>query len=169
MPSNRAAWLAETFALFDALPVAAQEELGDTLRDLAHYALTLEQTDVPVDTGALKQGLAIEDMISQLRMRIGLVKTSPGRSKLFYGRIVNFGRRAKIVLVQRRRRVSGKLRTLRGRKRAEDIAAIYALHVKARAAVPFIDANRPDLDALVAERLAAFWSNALVKTGVSTA
>ncbi len=165
MVGNRVQGLADTYALFGALPDAARDELGIELAILAREGLAAQKAAAPEDTGALSAGLSMQLQIDQLRVRFGLLGLTGSRSNLFYGRIVNFGRSAQTVLVQRRRRVNGSLRVYRGRKRLEDISVTYSLPVKARDAVPFIDAAGADFGDVAAGQLAEFWARTLARAG----
>lgn len=157
--------LAETYAMFGVLPDAAREQIGVELGIIGRDLLALQQVRVPKDTGSLEAGLSVAVYLDSLRVRVGLLGLKRGRSNLFYGLIVETGRRAQTVLVQRRRRVNGKLRSARGRKRSEDIATTYPMKVKARAAQPFVGVSDPDIDRVVAQRLADFWAKTFEHAG----
>ncbi|WP_242140867.1 hypothetical protein [Sphingomonas sp. TREG-RG-20F-R18-01] len=165
MPSERLQGLADTFALFGALPDAAREQIGVEMAMIGRDYLALQQVRVPKETGALESGLSLQLLLDSLRVRVGLTNLTGYRWDLFYGRIVEFGRKAQTVLVQRRKAANGRLRTARGRKRAEDIVASYTLNVKARAAAPFVMIDDADLDRIATQRLADFWSATLTKAG----
>jgi len=164
MTRERVRGLADAFAMFEEIPRQADQELVVELAVIGRDVLAIQRQRVPVRTGRLDGALSLAVLVDGLRLRIGLLnqKTAP-----FYGRIVEFGRRAQTVLVQRRRRVDGRLRVLHRRKRAEDIAASYKLHVSARAPRPFVDPPDLDLVAVATERLANFWSNVLSRSGAS--
>lgn len=164
--------LANAYAIFDAVPDAAREQMGIELAIIARDFLAVQRQQAPKLTGKLASGLSILLLLDELRVRIGIIasqkragtsrkaKRSPGGglNDLYYGRFVALGRSAQTVTVQRRRRVGGVLRTQsRGsRKRVEDIVATYSLKVKARAPNPFIEVA--NADTIAASRLAAFWS-----------
>lgn len=164
MARSNAQEFADAVAMFDMIPTAAEQELVVEIGIISRDLLAIQRQHVPVDTGELDSALAFAVMVDQLRARIGLInqKVTP-----FYGRIVEFGRKAQTVWVERRRRVGGMLRLSRGRKRAEDVAAAYALHVAPRAPHPFVDPPDIDLDAIAATRLADFWANTLSRAGVA--
>lgn len=157
--------LAATYALLGDIPDAAREQLGVELAILAREGLAAQKAAAPKDTSALSGGLSMQLSLRKLSVQFGLLGLRKGRSNLFYGRIVNSGRAAQTVLVQRRRRVKGFLRTSRGRKRAEDISSTYTLKVKARAPIPFIDAPGVDFEQLAAGQLAEFWTHLLARAG----
>jgi hypothetical protein len=149
--------LAEAYSLFDRIPDAARERLGAALAGIASDVLAAQQRDVAKRSGQLESGLSFEVLIDELRARVGLLGIVGKRSRLFYGRIIEAGRRAQTVLVQRRRRVAGQLRLGPGRrKRAEDIASTYSLKVRPLPPRPFVHVDRPEIRA--EERLAGFWS-----------
>src|SRR5204863_297303 len=129
--------LAETYALFDALPEAAKEEMVDLLSDVTSEIHNLQEGLAPNRTGATRAALTWQDLIDRLKVRIGLIGLK-GRGAPWYARIIEYGRRAQIVMVQRRK-IGTRLNGLRNRrKRAEDIASTYALRVSALAPRPFV-------------------------------
>jgi hypothetical protein len=148
-------------ALFDTLDNDAALELGKLLAELGGLEHAAQVADVPEETGALRAGLAVQLQLARLRVRVGLLGLKGGRNNLFYGRPVEKGVRAQTVTVQRRRRVGGRLRTKRNRKQASDIVVTYSLHVKARAARPFIYPDRPELETSIDNRIDAFWQRIL--------
>lgn len=183
MASNRVDGLAETYSLLGRIPAAAREQIGVEMARIGYEILAAQKRDVAKDTGRVASALSLLLQLDELRMRVGLIgirarsksalraaqkqRRAPGESlhDVYYGRFIEYGRRAQTVLVQRRRRVDGRLRTQsRGsRKRVEDISATYALKVKARAPRPFIHVDRPEIRA--EQRLASFWSEVLGKAG----
>ena len=165
MVGERVQGLADAYAMFGAIPDAAREQVGVEMAIIARDYLALQQEHVPVDTGALLGGLGIQLMLDRLRVRVGLNNLTGGRSALFYGRIVEFGRSAQTVLVQRRRPGTSGLRNRR--KRLEDIAATYSLRVKARAPQPFVLLDDAVLDEIATERLVDFWADVLGKAGAA--
>lgn len=176
--------LEEAQAMFAALPRAARQEVEHTIDSLASKALAMQQSAVPVATGALKQGLSIRHELDQLRARVGLIGR-PASSKstkqrlareraagkpareavnldgLFYGRIVEYGRRAQHVRVIRGT-TSGKLARRSGSNRK--LRGPYTMHVTALAPRPFIHVEAR-LET-VADKLGSdFWARALDRSG----
>lgn len=160
---------------FDQIPAAAQEQLGVELAIIGREIRDRQRALAPEDTGALRQGLSVQLLLEQLKVRVGIMNqrgSRRGKNNLFYGRIIEFGRRAQTVTVQRRRRVTvtdgdgGQrriLRTVRRRKAAADIVSTYKMKVKARAPHPFI--NIPDVQETAVQRLADLWGSTLAKAG----
>jgi len=163
--SDRVRGLSAALTLFESMGEEAQEELGQLLGEIAVEGLAIQQSRVPVDTGDLQANLEAQVLVEALRARMGLLNIKSGRSRLFYGRPVDHGIRAQTVTVQRRRKVNGRLRTVRGRKRASDIVSTYSLKVKAREGVHFIEA--PDLGQIADGKLDAFWERLEARAGGS--
>lgn len=157
--SERIRGLEAAYALFNALPQAAQAELATTLGTIADEALEIQESLVPVRTGDLKAALTIDKALEALRVRVGLL--GKGRSKVFYGRIVEFGRRAQTVRV-----IRGTIASVRSyvskrrRARAQKLRKAYLLRVPAMAARPFVHIESR-IDAVAARYMADFWDRTL--------
>jgi hypothetical protein len=166
MTIERVQGLAEAESLFSRVPDAARAEMAEVLEFAGDDLLAGQRADVPKATGFLASTLAVRILIDELKVRVGLFREGrrAGQSDNFYGRIIEFGRKFQTVTVQRRRRVGGVLRTRRGRKRAEDVVAIYSLKVKARAPRPFIFTGRVGR---VEQRLANFFSAVMSRAGAN--
>ena len=168
---DRVNGMRDACALFDGLPAAARFELADVLGKIGRDLLAAQRAEVPKDTGALNAGLTTQLLTEQLRVRSGLFGFSNNRDakmnyhNLFYGLIVDKGRSAQTVFVERRRRVNGRLRLENGRsrKRLEDIVTTYALPVKAREAVPFVELNDDAVSGIADRRLQDFWDSVVVR------
>lgn len=145
--------LAELTRLFDTLPADAEAALKEQLPKVAAAILAVQREGVPVRTGDLWRGLAIQTLNDGLKVRAGLVGTTSSSGKtslggLFYGRIVEFGRKGQTVWVERRRRVGGNLRLARGKKIAADIVKAYSMRVAPAPARPFVDTPETEAIAL---------------------
>lgn len=196
MSRNRVRGLAEANALFNGLPAAAAHELADQIGRISRDVLAIQQGAAPRDTGALRGGLTVQLLTERLRARVGLLAnfSGGGRSNgrlrrnnyggYFYGRFVNFGRKAQTVLVTRRlkRRVKGNGRNgtkrtvtylgaqarlrRRGPNRGTPIGSPYKLRVKERAAREFVHlAAARDL---ATQRMADFWGRVLPAAGATS-
>lgn len=163
---------------FDRITDAARDQLGVELAIMGRDFRERQRADAPSLTGALRAALSVWLMLDQLKVRVGLIGQRNARSRkrsygdAFYGRFVQFGRKAQTVIVQRRKRVvvnvgdgeqKAILRKARGRKIAADIASTYSMKVKARAPHPFIFVPSAQQDAT--ERLVSFWDQTLAKAG----
>jgi len=161
----------ELLNLFDTLPKATEEEIKNDLPRIGAEVLAAQKSEVPVRTGDLWRGLSTQVLSGGWKIRIGLMGITNKRSGktsygLYYGRFVEFGRRGQTVTVQRRRRVAGRLRSTRGRKRAEDIVATYSMKVRPEPPRPFVQAPAAEAALLDAgENLADFWDKVLARTG----
>ena len=161
MSSKTFQGLDDAFSRIAGLPAAARHELADVIGRLARDILAAQRARTPRETGALAEGLTSQLLTDELRAKIGLLTAGASRKLAqYYGRFVEFGVRAQTVIVQRRRRVNGKLRLSSRRKRAEDIVTTYSLPVRAQNARPFINVPDGDLDAMIERRLANFWPSA---------
>lgn len=170
--------LAEANARLDFLPDAAKEQMGVEIGIIGRSILAAQRRDVAVDTSYLRGKLTMQLQIEQMRARIGLIgvratsKTSKRRRQqgkrvgrdyqnAFYGRIVEFGRRAQTVSVTRslKRQVTGNGRTSKRRVIYE--GRPYRMRVSALAARPFVHKNRSEHD--FEPRLAAFWAGLVAR------
>lgn len=157
--------LAETFALFDRLPDVARDRLAEEVEEIAGEVLAAQRRDVAKRSGALAAALSLEVMIEGLRARVGLLSVVGKRSRLFYGRIIEAGRRAQTVMVKRRPRGSGASSGRRRRRRADAVASVYSMKVRPMAPRPFVRVDRPEIHA--EQRLANFWSKVASEAGAS--
>lgn len=156
MPTKRSRvqGLAEANALFESLPVAAAHELGDIFGALGREIVSRQVARAPRDTGALRAALTYQNLIEALRLRAGLLAIG-GKNGPWYGRVIEFGRRAQTVIVKRRRRGARS-------RRAAQIAATYKLRVRAANERVFIRIN-DEAAALAEPRLAEFWARTLAR------
>ena len=157
--------LAEAYSLFDALPEAAKEEVTELLSEVTSEIHNLQEAMAPSKTGATRAALTWQDLLDGLKVRIGLLGMK-GRDAPWYARIIEYGRRAQVVMVQRRKIGSRRNGLRNRRKRAEDIAATYALRVSPLAPRPFVRID-DQADRIVAQRLAEFWSGVFNKAGAA--
>lgn len=139
------------------LPESAKDEMVDALHDIAPEYLAAQQADAPVaagahrkgvEPGALRAGLSFKVLRKSLRLRVGLIGTKPGRARLFYGFIVEIGRKAQTVSVTRKAGVEP-----------------YKMRVRAMAPRPFVYKKRPALRTRLQNRLNTFWQHALQHAG----
>jgi hypothetical protein len=137
--------------MLGAVPQAAADQLAVELALIGKDVLAAQKRDVANRTGALEAGLSVQVLVDALRVRVGLIGK---KTKLFYGRIVERGRRAQVVLAKR----GG-----RGGRRSQAVAATYSMRVSRLAPRPFVHVDRPELRA--EQRLASFWSEVLTNVG----
>jgi hypothetical protein len=160
--------------LFRRLPAAVANMIVVELHVTGREILAAAKARTPRATGALVAGESQRVLPKSLRLQIGLLGTPKGRSKLFYGRIQDLGRKAQVVLVERRRRVkrtlaSGTALSLlrvgpNGRKRSEDIVATYRMRVPAMPGKRFITGRFPELRRRLNRNLRGIFARALAAT-----
>lgn len=180
MTGERVRGLAEANSLLGALPAAARHELADEIGRIGRDVLAAQQRDVARDSGELQAGLSLQLLTDELRVRVGLLNTRPGRSKLYYGRFVENGRRAQTVLVTRhlKRKVRGNGKTSarrmayeatghrlrkRGPNAGTPVGSAWKMRVRAMGARPYVYKDRPEID--VAQRLADYWGRTIDRAG----
>jgi hypothetical protein len=161
---SRITGLAETYALFASIPQEAKVELKDRLTRIAQQVLQAQKSAAPHETGALVNSLNISEQVQNLRATAGLQATAvaKGIDSTFYGIFQEYGVKAGEKLVQRRRRVNGKLRLKARKKRLEDIVTSYILHWKGEPARPFIHIESR-VDSIIDSGMAGFWDSVLSK------
>jgi len=132
-------------SLLKRLPESVAEEIGEQHQQTGRMLLARAHARVPVKTGALKAGLSFRVTPKTLKLRFGLLGKRINR-KLYYGRIVEFGRKAKTVIATRqgtlqRARAAGLKVRANAYKRAAlkaGIGGAYQLRVKATRPRPFV-------------------------------
>ncbi|NLS28160.1 hypothetical protein S2M10_31690 [Sphingomonas sp. S2M10] len=156
--------------MMDQVSSAARDELAVELGIISRDLLAWQRSAAPKDTGELAGFLSIWVMVDELRARVGFISAKGARgqgnkTKVFYGRFVQYGRKAQTVLVTRhlKRKVRGNGRYGTTKRVIYD-GKPYPLRVKAMAPRNFIFA--PNADAIVAQRVADFWSNTFQRAGV---
>lgn len=158
--------------LFRRLPDALASEIVVELNVTGRDILAAVKARTPRRTGALQGGESHKVLPKSLRLQVGLLGTPKGRARLFYGRIQDLGRKAQVVLVQRRRRVkaaiggrsTSMLRTERGRKKKEDIVATYRMKVPAMKGKRFVTGRFTDLRRTLNANLRGIFTRALART-----
>ena len=152
------------------LPDATQGEIVTELHLSGRRLRDAIRPRTPVKTGKLRSEIDFKVFPKSLRLIVGLIGSVAARRDVFYGRIQDLGRRAQVVLVQRRRRVavdigggrtSNILMLERRRKRAQDIVATYRMRVRGMAPKRFITGRYPDLRREVKTNLSGIFARGL--------
>lgn len=146
--------------LLKQLGPAVKEELAEQLDDAGVELLAAMRADVAVKTGALRAGLVKKLLRASLRVRVGMPTTLRGRANLFYGRIVERGRKSKTVTVRRKRRVSRQTYQVRAGEFRRS-GGQYKMRVRAMAPRPFVFKRREALRGAINTRIRTFWDRAL--------
>lgn len=151
----------ETDSYLARLPDEVRGRVGYLLAELSMEVSAAQKAAVPTSTGFLARGIDAEVMLEQLRMRAGLLALQKGKkSNRYYGRFVEFGRRAQSVRVTRGTTVSARSASTRRRlKKGLTVRKPYTMRVRAMAARPFIAI--PGIEARIERRAAQFWSEVL--------
>lgn len=104
--------------LLRKLPDAARIELSDELKAIGARLTATAKAETPVKTGRLRSAINFKSTVKGLQLRLGLVKKQD-RKRLFYGYILDAGRKAKVVKAKRRK-ADGTYSTYNMRIRAID-------------------------------------------------
>lgn len=156
-----------TRSLLRRLPEASQTEIIGAFERGGPRLRAAMQAKAKRKTGTLAAGVKFRIYPKTLRMQVGLLGTKRGRAKLFYGFVLDKGRKAQVVTVQRRRIGVGKVLS-RGRKRAQDIVSTYRLRVKALAADRFVTGRYPDLRRVMGDEVRTLFDRALRRVAGGT-
>jgi hypothetical protein len=149
MARARVKGAAKVRRMFRAMPDTMRAELAHVMQDVAPKIARQMEARAPVRTGALRAGIKWKVSARTLKMQVGLLGTKRGRAKLFYGYILNFGRKAKTVLAKRRRK--------------DGTVSRYSMRVRAIAPQHFVTGRMPDLRSALNSRLRDVWDRALQK------
>jgi len=115
--------------LLRRLPDSARKELAQFLGEEVGPGLaTFMRAVTPIRSGALKGAIAFKLAAKSLRLRIGVIGKADA-SRLFYGHILDVGRRAQRVRVTRRNRGSGFSSKTLAKKGGAPMSS-YVLNVK---------------------------------------
>jgi Bacteriophage HK97-gp10, putative tail-component len=83
-----------------ALPDAVRADAVADLTAIGGRMLTRAKARTPKRTGALAEALEVKVLTGSLRIKLGLLSKGRAR-KFFYGRILDVGRRGRIVTIKR--------------------------------------------------------------------
>lgn len=132
-------------SLLRRLPETVGEEFRAQHEETGKLLLDRARARVPTRTGALKAGLSYKVLPKSLRLRVGIIG-KPLNRKLYYGRFVEFGRKAKTLIatrqgtLQRARAAGLNVRANRYKRAAlkAGIGGAYRLRVRAMAPRHFV-------------------------------
>ncbi|MEA3389387.1 MAG: HK97 gp10 family phage protein [Pseudomonadota bacterium] len=143
------------------MPESAKAEIRDVLDRGGRNIVAYMRGRAPRRTGALRAGITYRVMAG-LKLRAGLIGTKRGRSRLFYGRIQDLGRRGQEVTVRRRRGVAnfGSRKDGSGR-----LIGVYRLRVRSMRPKRFVTGRMPDLRNMLNADLKKVWSRILQRIG----
>lgn len=92
------------------MPDAAREEIVEAFGRAGLRAQAAMRARAKHKTGALQQGVKYKVLPKSLRLQVGLLGTKRGRSKLFYGFVLDKGREAQTVTISRGKRAGKKMK-----------------------------------------------------------
>lgn len=134
--------------LIRRMPEAVQGEIVGSLDRWGGELATSMRARTPRGkTGRLLAGIRHKVFPKSLRMQVGLLVSKKERQRLFYGRILDLGRKAQQVRVRRRTK-SGRVSSF-----TMNIPAIRALH--------FVTGPMSDLRAGLNRHIKGIWDRAL--------
>lgn len=166
MPKRRVRGAESVSKLLRRLPddVAQQliVELNVSGRDMAGRM----QQRAPSKTGATRAGISFKVFPKTLKLQVGLLGTKRGRSKLFYARIQDLGRKAQTVTV-RRFRAGGQRLYFRGKKFGPSVQ-MYPMKVPFMRGRKFVTGGMRDLRVILQKNLKNIWSKSLARFGGSS-
>ena len=156
--------------LLRRMPDAVQAEIVDLYRQAEAPALAAARAGVPVRTGALRSAMRTQILTRSLIFRVGLIGKK-ANSRFFYGWILEVGRKAKVVRVNRGARTYESVRVIAradgratGTRRVSAAAQRYALRVSAIPATRYDMVKgraKAQIRQLIVDPLRTIWDKAL--------
>lgn len=157
---SRVKGIISTRRLLRRVPDAVKQELAQVMTSAGPELTNLMRGRAPHGaTGRLAEGLNWKFYASSLKLVVGFIGKRVNE-RLFYARILEFGRKAQTVSVSRRRRGAQKLTR---NKRAEDIVAVYRLKVRPLQPRRFVYSKTGNVRAVMRRRLNGIWDRVLTK------
>lgn len=132
-----------------SMPEAIQTEIVGSLDRWGRDMAAVMQARTPRRTGALIGKIRHKVFPRSLRMQVGVIGSKKVRQRLFYGRILDLGRRGQVVRARRHRKDGG--------------VTVYALHVRAIRALHFVTGPMSDLRTGFNRHIRGIWERALRK------
>ena len=146
MARTRLTGLKSTRRIIRNVPETMRAELSHVLQDAGPRMARQMQGRAPRRTGALQAGIKWKVLPKTLKLQVGLLGTKRGRAKLFYGWILNFGRKAQTVTIKRGPRAGSAMK----------VSALPARH--------FVTGAMPDLRRELRSKLQGVWDRVLRKS-----
>lgn len=165
---SRVKGIISTRRLLKRIPDAIRDELATTIRGAGPELQNAIVARAPRGaTGRLIAGISWKFYAATLRLSVGFVGKRTNQ-KLFYARILEFGRRAQTVTVHRlnkkhRKEWVGRIGagTARGSVKPADLGTTYSLRVKALKPRRFVYSPTTNLRNVMNQRLNGIWDRAL--------
>lgn len=153
--------------LLRGMPDAVRAEMADVLTKAGPSAAALIERRIDATTrrrtGSLRAAVKWKVFPRTLRLQAGFLGNKSTRTRVFYARILDLGRRAQTVVVTRRQKVLRALGNNRNGNNRRFIRAgqPYKLRVRAIAAKRFVTAGAGGLRQVVGVQLKGIWERAL--------
>jgi hypothetical protein len=162
-------------ALLRKLPDAGKDEILVEMNLAGRDLAGAMRGRTPFRTGALQAAIGYRVLTGAVRLIVGIISTPKGRSKLFYGRVLNFGRpgQGKPDVVQvRRLRAGGRAAwtdqiragTASPSAKPSRLVSTYAMRVGKIPAMRFVTGRYPELRRRLGDNLRAIWDRALKRS-----
>lgn len=135
--------------LLKRLPDATRQEMIVELNVAGREAVAIAQGRAPRRRGALAAGIGFKVFPKTLRLQVGLLTKAVNR-RLFYGRILDLGRKSQTVQARRRSAGSGTVST-------------YAMNIKGISGKYFVTGRKSDLRVRFGYSLGQVYDRALRK------
>lgn len=135
--------------LMRRMPDAVQTEIVGELHVAGRSLVPAMRARAPSRRGKLRAGISYKVFPKTLRLQVGMLGTRAGRSKLFYARILDLGRKARSVRASRRTAGGG--------------VSTYTMNVRAIRAMHFVTGFYRDLRARLRVNLKRIWDRALAR------
>lgn len=152
------------------LPDAVSTEIVDVLNDGGQKIRAAMQARARRRTGQLAAGVKFKVLPKTLRLQVGLLGTPRGRAKLFYGFILDKGRKAQTVTVTRykrgaRAKDTGRFALGSNGQKSSHLVSVYQLRVRARKGDYFVSGRYRELRELIHRRANLVFDRALKRIG----
>ena len=152
------------------LPDAVSAEIVTVLEEGGQKIRAAMQARARRRTGQLVAGVKYKVLPKTLRLQIGLLGTPKGRARLFYGFILDKGRKAQTVTVTRYRkgaRAKDKARFALGSsgQKSSNLVSVYQMRVRARKGDYFVSGRYGELRELINRRANHVFDRALKRIG----
>lgn len=158
-----------TRRLVREIPRQMHIEMVHVLSDAGPKIVRQMVARTPRKTGALQAGIKWKVLPKTLKLQVGLLGTKRGRARLFYGWILNFGRKAQVAQGMRQ---AGRAIWMKGiaagfmRASKRPSSLTYPIRVKAIAAKHFVTGALPDLRNTLRTDLSRVWDKVLRRASV---
>lgn len=135
--------------LMKRLPESVRGEIIEVLDSAGVKLRDAIKARTPRRTGALQAGISYRVYPRTMRMQVGFLGSKKTRAALFYGRILEFGRKAQIAKAARPNKSGGISR--------------YTVRVKAIAPKRFVTGRMTDLRSTINKEVKDLWQRSIAK------